>query len=99
MAISEERTRAPRGTKTITQAFFSALSEIPEERRDAVARAAQSAIREELQARRVKKSARGGRTGTRGTAAKANGPRKRAAPVRAVRRSRRSAAAEESAVE
>jgi hypothetical protein len=98
MAMSEERTRAPRGTKTLTQAFFSALAEIPEERRDAVARAAQSAIREELQARRMKKSARGGRTGTRGTAAKTNGRRKRATPARGGRRPRRTAA-EESPVE
>jgi hypothetical protein len=79
MAISDTtRSRAPRGTKTLTQAFFSALADIPEDRRDAVARAAQSAIREELQARRVKKTGKP----TRGrppiaSAGKANGPRKR----------------------
>ncbi len=96
MAISETRTRAPRGTKTLTQAFFSALSEIPEDRRDAVAKAAQSAIREELQARRLKKSARSGRPATRGVA-KTNGPRKRATPTRG-RRTRR-VAAEETALD
>ena len=89
MAISESmRTRAPRGTKTLTRAFFSALAEIPEDRRDSVAKAAQSAIREELQARRVKqsgKSARVTRTG-RG-AAKTDGPRKRTA-ARRTRRTR-----------
>ena len=79
MAIADTtRSRAPRGTKSLTQAFFSALADIPEDRRDAVARAAQSAIREELQARRIKKagkSTRGRRTAV--GAGKANGPRKR----------------------
>src|SRR5438105_10829066 len=81
MAITDTtRSRAPRGTKTLTQAFFSALADIPEDRRDAVARAAQSAIREELQARRIKqagKSTRGRRATT--SADKANGPGKRLA--------------------
>lgn len=81
MAIADtSRVRAPRGTKTLTQAFFSALADIPEDRRDAVAKAAQSAIREELQARRVKQAGKStrGRPSIAG-ASKANGPRKRVA--------------------
>src|SRR5579875_2424190 len=100
MAVSETRTRAPRGTKYLTQAFFAALAEIPEERRDAVAKAAQSAIREELQARRLKKPGRVGRPTGRGTtrsAAKANGPRRRTSGVRG-RRPRR-VAEEEAALD
>jgi len=67
MAISETpRTRAPRGTKSLTQAFFAALSEIPQDRRDVVAKAAQSAIREQLRVRRDKekgaRSTRGARS-------------------------------------
>jgi hypothetical protein len=84
MAITDTtRSRAPRGTKILTQAFFSALADIPEDRRDAVARAAQSAIREELQARRSKKTGKStrGRPAT-GGATKADGPRKRAAARR-----------------
>jgi hypothetical protein len=41
-------TRAPRGTKTLTQAFFSAADEIPETQRDAVVKAALAAIRDQL---------------------------------------------------
>src|SRR5579863_8320503 len=101
MAVSDTRTRAPRGTKTLTQAFFSALAEIPEERRDEVAKAAQSAIREELLARRLKKSGRGMRAttrgaatrgaATRGAATKTNGPRRRATTATRGRRTRRTA--------
>jgi hypothetical protein len=89
MAITDTtRSRAPRGTKTLTQAFFSALADIPEDRRDAVARAAQSAIRDELQARRIKKTGKSTRGRPPiGSAAKANGPRKRAV----VRRTRATA--------
>ena len=41
-------TRAPRGTKTLTQAFFSAAGGIPEAQRDAVVKAALAAIRDQL---------------------------------------------------
>ncbi len=46
------RTRAPRGTKSVTQAFFNALHEIPDMRRAEVARAAQLAIRDGLKGAR-----------------------------------------------
>lgn len=89
MAISETaRVRAPRGTKSLTRAFFAALAEIPEDRREAVAKAAQSAIREELQARRSKQSGKAARgtAATRG-AAKGDGRRRRG-PARRTRRTR-----------
>ena len=47
-------TRAPRGTKPVSQAFFVALDAIPEATRAAVAKAAQVMIRDELKARREK---------------------------------------------
>jgi hypothetical protein len=47
-------TRAPRGTKPVIQAFFSALNIIPEASRAAVAKAAQMMIRDELKNRRDK---------------------------------------------
>ena len=46
--------RAPRGTKPVSQAFFTALESVPEASRSAVAKAAQAMIREELKARREK---------------------------------------------
>jgi hypothetical protein len=47
-------TRAPRGTKTLTQAFFSAAAGIPEIQRDAVVKAALAAIRDQLKEDREK---------------------------------------------
>ena len=46
--------RAPRGSKPVSQAFFTALESIPEALRSAVARSAQVMIRDELKARREK---------------------------------------------
>ena len=47
-------TRAPRGTKPVTQAFFTALDAVPEAARAAVAKAAQAMIRDELKGRKEK---------------------------------------------
>jgi hypothetical protein len=47
-------TRAPRGSKPVSQAFFTALESIPGAMQAAVARAAQVMIRDELKARREK---------------------------------------------
>jgi hypothetical protein len=47
-------TRAPRGTKPVMAAFFTALDAAPEASRAAIARAAQVMIRDELKARRDK---------------------------------------------
>lgn len=59
---SETRTRAPRGTKILTQAFFAALDDIPHAQQDAVAKAALAAVREQLQLRRQKAKAQTERT-------------------------------------
>ena len=45
-------TRSPRGTKPVSQAFFSALENIPAASRAAVAKAAQAMIRDELKTQR-----------------------------------------------
>ena len=47
-------TRAPRGTKPVSQAFFSALETIPEASRAAVAKSALAMIRDEMKTRRDK---------------------------------------------
>jgi hypothetical protein len=47
-------TRAPRGTKILAQAFFSAADEIPDDRRDAVVKAALALIRDQLKDARDK---------------------------------------------
>jgi hypothetical protein len=47
-------TRAPNGSKAVTQAFLTALDDIPEARQAAVAGAAQLMIREALKTRRSK---------------------------------------------
>jgi hypothetical protein len=48
MTKAETSNRLPRGTKPVAQAFFAALESIPEASRSAVARAAQTLIRDEL---------------------------------------------------
>jgi hypothetical protein len=47
-------TRALRGTKTLTHAFFDAAEAIPVDRRPAVVKAALASIRDELKATRDK---------------------------------------------
>ena len=55
MSVKETvATRAPRGTKTLTQAFFSAADGIPESQRAAVVKAALAAIRDQLKEDREK---------------------------------------------
>ena len=49
--------RAPRGTKILTQAFFSAAEEIPEPQRGEVVKAALASIRDALKATREKAQA------------------------------------------
>jgi hypothetical protein len=59
MAKAATAPRAPRGTRTLTQAFFSAAEEVPEGQRDAIIKAAVAAIRDSLkQAREKAKAAR-----------------------------------------
>jgi hypothetical protein len=57
MAKATTSTRAPRGIKTLTQAFFGAADAIPEAQRAAVIKAALTAIRNELKADREKAAA------------------------------------------
>ena len=77
MAIKDDaRTRAPRGTKNVTQAFFEALDGIPDNQQAAVATAALAGIRDEVKARRLKGKEAAAR-------AKAKAPAKTKAPARA----------------
>ncbi len=77
MAIKDDaRTRAPRGTKNVTQAFFEALDGIPDNQQAAVATAALAGIRDEVKARRLKGKEAAAR-------AKAKAPAKTKAPTKA----------------
>ncbi len=77
-------TRAPRGTKPVSQAFFTALDALPEAQRAAVAKAAQVAIRDELKLRREKVKAAAAKVKARPPAPKAATPRKAPAPRKAA---------------
>ena len=46
--------RAPRGTRTVAQAFFQAVDEIPEDRRAEVVKAALGLIRDQIKEAREK---------------------------------------------
>src|SRR5271165_3387453 len=85
--------RAPRGTKPVSQAFFTALETVPEASRPAVAKAAHAMIRDELKAMREKSKAAAAKNKTRAPAkikrtakhgkfstAKAAAPAKRRSP-------------------
>jgi hypothetical protein len=77
-------TRAPRGAKPVSQAFFTALESLPDASRTAVARAAQAMIRDELKARREKlKAAAIKEKARQPTAAKTEAPKVRAKAVAA----------------
>lgn len=88
MASSESaKARAPRGAKAVVTAFMSALDDIPDARRAEVAKAAQSAIRDEVKllAIKVKEAARKS-TGRKPIVHKAAAPKKvgrKAAPAAA----------------
>ena len=87
MAVKATGTRAPRGTKTLTQAFFSAADSIPEEQRAPVVKAALAAIRDQVKDDREKSRAATAKAKARAStargkvAAKKPGPKKAAAPV------------------
>jgi hypothetical protein len=91
------RAKAPRGTRNVTAAFFSALDAIPEDSRAAVAKAAHAAIRDQLKAQREK--AKAAKAKAAGTTGRRTGARTAAKPTarrttRAPGRTRRNAAAE-----
>jgi hypothetical protein len=73
MAKDPVTTRAPRGTKTVARAFFTAADEIAEAYRPKVIKAALAFIRDELKVRREK-----------ATIAKARAPAKKAAAAKPV---------------
>ena len=77
--------RAPRGTKPVSQAFFTALDAIPEHSRAAVAKAAQAAIRDELKARKEKLKAAATKEKARKASAVAEPPAKPAGRGRAAK--------------
>jgi hypothetical protein len=56
MAKDTGTTRAPRGTKPVVAAFFSALNEVPEPQRAAVTKAAVASIRSEIKANHGKRA-------------------------------------------
>jgi hypothetical protein len=70
------RTRAPRGTKTVTHAFFEALDGIAASQQKAVAAAALASIRDELKTQRAKTKAATAKAKT-----KAKAPAGRVAPA------------------
>lgn len=74
-------TRAPRGTKPVTQAFFTALDSVPEATRSAVAKAAQAMIRDELKNRRDKLKAAAAKEKARRPAPAKRAPKAPAAAV------------------
>ena len=82
MAKAETATRAPRGSKPVSQAFFAALDSVPEASRAAVARAAQVMIRDELKLRREKLRASAAKEKARKPHAKAKLKQADAEPVR-----------------
>ncbi len=66
MAMKETTaSRAPRGTKTLKQAFFSAADSVPQAQRDGVIKAALAAIRDELKADKEKARAAKARAKTK----------------------------------
>jgi hypothetical protein len=82
--------RAPRGTRTVAQAFFQAVEEIPVDRRADVTKAALGLIRDQIKEARDKaRAAKQRRAGTKPAAKKAT-PRKQgtrvASPVLAAPR-------------
>ena len=90
---ADVRTRAPRGTKTVTQAFFAALDEIPDGQQAVVGAAALAGIRDELKERRAKNKGTATKARTRSPAKQTAAAK--APPARGARKaatSRRAAA-------
>jgi hypothetical protein len=91
--------RLPRGTKPVAQAFLEALEKIPQASRSAVAKAAQTLIRDELRAdhekQKAMRAASKSVTSTRKTSAARSRTRKSAIDGRSVRGGRASSWATE----
>ena len=83
--------RAPRGTKSLAQAFFAAADNIPEAQRAAVIKAALALIRDDLKVAREK--AAGAKTKAKGKPATATPAKKMGRPTRLEEQSKPTAAA------
>jgi hypothetical protein len=85
MAIKEvSRPRVPRGTKSVTQAFFEALDGIPDSQQAAVISAALAGIRDEVKARHLKRRENAAKAKAKAVAKKAAAKKaaaKKAAPA------------------
>ena len=85
MAIKEvSRPRVPRGTKSVTQAFFEALDGIPDSQQAAVISAALAGIRDEVKARHLKRRENAAKANAKAVAKKAAAKKaaaKKAAPA------------------
>jgi len=87
MATKDDtRARAPRGTRNVTQAFFTALDGLAEAQQAGVATAALAAIRDALKARRLKAREAAAK-------AKAKAPAKMKAAAKAPRKAKVAAVA------
>ena len=71
--------RAPRGTKPVSQAFFTALESIPDASRAAVGKAALAMIRDEMKTRKEKMKAAAAKDKARAAATSQAAPAKAAA--------------------
>ncbi len=98
--VETAATRAPRGTKPVSQAFFTALEAVPEAQRAVVAKAAQALIRDELKLRQEKLKAAAARVKARAPAPKVAAPKApapKAAPPRKTPAPRKAAPAKAAA--
>jgi hypothetical protein len=87
--------RAPRGTKILAQAFFTAADAVPDAQRDGVVKAALALIREQLKDARDKAKVAKEKLkakGAKGPATRKAGGRPKAAVKTAARRGRKAAA-------
>jgi hypothetical protein len=79
MATATPTVRAPRGTKVLAQAFFTAAEGIPEAQRGAVVKAALALIRDDLKIAREKAAV--AKTKAKGKSAAATSPKKMGRPA------------------
>ena len=82
MAKADSSTARPRGTKPVSQAFFTALDSVPAPQQAAVGKAALAMIRDEIRNRRDKQKALAAKSKASGKAVAASrrpAPRKPAA--------------------
>ena len=82
----DTRTRAPRGTRNVTQAFFAALDGLSDSQQAGVATAALAAIRDALKARRLKAREAAARARAKAPAKAKAAPRRRAKTAVAAKR-------------